>query len=178
MQALHLDYQQSFRPFPILGAILLVCALAVIAQLGRQYLYFGQVLAGWEAREDQVARVTQRHDGRGPTSHQDQEQLSREVTKANEVLRRVALPWGALFQAVETAAPTDVALLAMEPDADKQVLKIVGEAKDVAAMLDYLKTLEGATLFRTVTLQSHQIQQQDPQRPIRFTLLAAWTERP
>jgi len=176
MQALHLDYQRSFRPFPIVGTILLVCAVAVALQTARQYLYFGHVLAGWEAREDQVARLAQRHDGGRPASHQDKEQLAREVTRANEVLRRITLPWGPLFQAVESAAPKDVALLAMEPDADKQALKIVAEAKDVAAMLDYVRTLEGRAMFRLVTLQNHQVQQQDPQRPIRFTVVAIWTE--
>ena len=178
MQALHLDYQRSYRPFPFVGVVLLVCAVAVALQSARQYFYFARVLAGWETREGQVERVAQRADRGGgrPAGHQDKEQLAREVTRANEVLRRITLPWATLFQAVESAVPKDVALLAMEPDADKQALKIVAEAKDVAAMLDYVRTLEGRALFRLVTLQNHQVQQQDPQRPIRFTVVAIWTE--
>jgi len=178
MQSLHLDYQRIYRPFPVVGVILLVCAVAVALQSARQYFYLGHILAGWEVRADQGERLSQRTD-RGsahPTGHQDKEQLSREVIRANVVLRRITLPWGALFESVEAAAPNDVSLLAMEPDADKQVLKIVAEAKDVAAMLDYVRTLEGRAMFRLVTLQNHQVQQQDPQRPIRFTVVAIWTE--
>jgi Tfp pilus assembly protein PilN len=100
------------------------------------------------------------------------------VTRANEILRRISLPWQDLFHAVESAAPKDVALLAMEPDPDKQLLKIAGEAKDVAAMLEYVRSLEGRPIFRSVTLSNHQVQQQDPQRPIRFSLVAAWKDLP
>lgn len=178
MQALHLDYQRSYRPFPTLGAILLVCAIGVGLQMARQYLYFTEVLAGWEAREGHVEKIARRHDVRLDGNHQVTEQVSREVTRANDVLRRITLPWDELFGAVEAAAPNDVALLAMEPDSDSQALKIAGEAKDVPAMLDYIRNLESRAMFRTVTLQSHQIQHQDPQRPIRFSIVAAWKDRP
>jgi Tfp pilus assembly protein PilN len=178
MQPLHLDYQRSYQPFPTLGAVLLVCAFVIGLQTARQYLDFTEILAAWEAREVQIERVASRHDVTIEGNHQDKDHVRREVARANEVLRRITLPWDRLFRAVEAAAPKDVALLAMEPDSDKQALKIAGEAKDIAATLDYIRRLEGDATFRTVLLQSHQIQQQDPQRPIHFTLVATWRDQP
>ena len=177
MRVLHLDYQRSFRPFPILGAVLLVCAIAIVLQMVRQYRHFSEVLAAWEAREEQVERIAGRHNVGVKTNRQDKDQVSREVIRANEVLRRITLPWDDLFRAVESAAPKHVALLAMEPDSDKRLVKIVAEAKDIASMLDYIRNLEGGVMFETVVLQNHQVQQQDPQRPIRFSVIAAWKDR-
>lgn len=177
MRPVHLDYQRAYRPFPTLGVILLMVALIIGAQIARQYEYLSRVLDGWEAMEARVSRLARQHDIRlGERGDPDAEQKAREVIKANEVLRRITLPWDELFAAVESAAPGEVALLTMEPDAEKRVLKISGEAKHVAAMLDYVRLLEGRTMFHTVTLSNHQVQVTDPQRPVRFSLVAAWRE--
>lgn len=177
MRPVHLDYQSAYRPFPTLGVILLLAVLAVGAQMARQYEYLSRVLEGWEAMEARVGRLARQHDIRlGERGDPDAEQKAREVAKANEVLRRITLPWDELFAAVESAAPGEVALLTMEPDAEKRVLKLSGEAKHVAAMLDYVRLLEGRPMFRTVTLSNHQVQVTDPLRPVRFSLVAAWKE--
>jgi hypothetical protein len=177
MRAIYLDYQKAYRPFPTLGVILLLVALGVGAQMVRQHGYLSDILEGWEALEKRVDRLARHHDLRpGERRNPDAEQGAREVAKANEVLRRITLPWDELFAAVESAAPSEVALLTMEPDAEKRLLKITGEAKHVAAMFDYIRTLERRPMFQTVTLSNHQEQITDPQRPIRFTLMAAWRE--
>lgn len=177
MRPVHLDYQSSYRPFPTLGIILLLAALAIGAQMGRQYEYLSRVLDGWEALEARVGRLARQHDIRlGERGDPDAAQRAREVTKANDVLRRITLPWDEIFAAVEAAAPGEVALLTMEPDAEQRVLKISGEAKHFAAMLDYVRLLEGRPMFQTVTLSNHQVQVTDPQRPVRFSLVAAWRE--
>lgn len=177
MQTIHLDYQRVYRPFPTVGLILLLVALAIGVQMGRQYEYLTRVLDGWETMEARVGRLARQHDIRiGERGDPDAEQKAREVTKANEVLRRITLPWDELFAAVESAAPGEVALLTMEPDAELRVLKISGEAKHFAAMLDYIRLLEGRPMFHTVTLSNHQVQVADPQRPVRFSLVAAWRE--
>jgi Tfp pilus assembly protein PilN len=70
-----------------------------------------------------------------------------------------------------------VALLQIESDVDKQHVKISAEARTLGAMLDYLRDLEGRSILSDVYLQSHQIQQQDPERPVRFVLTATWLAR-
>jgi hypothetical protein len=94
------------------------------------------------------------------------------------VLRRLSLPWDSLFLTMESAAGGEVALLALEPDAEKQVVKVSGEAKDFTALLNYVTRLEAQEAFGPVYLQSHQVQLQDPQRPVRFALHAVWKGAP
>jgi Tfp pilus assembly protein PilN len=176
MQLVHLDYEKKYRLLPALGIFLLIVALGAGVQAARHYEYLSGILAGWEALEARVERVARQHDVSLGDKNQNTEQRAREVVSANEVLRRITLPWDDLFGAVESAAPGEVALLAMEPDPEKQVLKISGEAKNVPAMLEYIRMLESRAMFRSVTLHNHQVQVQDPQRPLRFAVVVAWRE--
>lgn len=177
MRTLHLDYQKSYRPFPVLGAILLVAVVGIGVQMVRQYDYLGGVLAGWEAEESRLDRLARQYDIQiDERGDPDAGERAREIAKANEVLRRITLPWDDLFMAVESAAPGEVALLSMEPEAEKRTLKIAGEAKNVKSMLDYIRLLERRPMLHTVTLSNHQVQVNDPHRPVRFTLSAGWRE--
>lgn len=177
MSALRLDYQHN-RASPWGGAILLVLALGVLLMSGAWYRELDSQAAGWEA---QAARLAGPAQGQAPDARSDgraAENLAFEVKQANEVLRQLSLPWEGLFQAVELSGGKEVALLALEPDSANRSVKISGEAKDMAALLDYIKRLEQRDVFGTVYLQSHQVQQQDPDKPVRFALLAAWREKP
>jgi Tfp pilus assembly protein PilN len=176
MQLVHLDYEKKYRPLPALGLVMLLAAVAGGVQMARHYEYLSGIRAGWEALEARVERIARQHDVSLGDRNQNPEHMAREVGRANEVLRRITLPWDDLFGAVESAAPGEVALLAMEPDPERQVLKISGEAKNVPAMLEYIRMLESRPLFRSVTLHSHQVQVQDPQRPLRFAVDVAWRE--
>ncbi|NTV94330.1 MAG: PilN domain-containing protein, partial [Thiobacillus sp.] len=93
-----------------------------------------------------------------------------------QVLNQLALPWDRLFSAVEESSGADVALLVMEPDTLKGLVRIGGEAKHLDAALAFVKQLGAHPIFTRVALQNHQVQQQDPQKPVRFSLVAAWSE--
>ena len=56
----------------------------------------------------------------------------------------------------------------------KGTVKISGEAKDLNALLTYVKKLSTRKVFGNVFLQNHKIQQTDPQKPLHFSLLAYW----
>ena len=97
-----------------------------------------------------------------------------EVKQANQVVRQLSLPWNALFKAVETSGGKSIALLSLEPDLQKGTVKISGEAKDFDALLEYVRQLSKREVFGSVLLQNHQIQQDIPEKPLRFSLLAHW----
>ncbi len=97
-----------------------------------------------------------------------------EVKRASEIAVQLRLPWKELFASVESANTADVALLSIESDTGKRQLKISGEAKDLASMLDYVRLLGAQPKLANVYLQSHHLQQQDPQHPVRFALGADW----
>ncbi len=57
------------------------------------------------------------------------------------MLRQLSLPWNALFKAVEASGGQSIALLSLEPDLQKGMVKISGEAKDLEALLNYVRQL-------------------------------------
>ncbi|MFA6971933.1 MAG: PilN domain-containing protein [Gallionella sp.] len=180
MVQLRLDYQRGIQPFPWAGAVLLVSALTVLTLVGVYYRELAAKTVSWEAKVRKTATQDQRLTGpqtsqRGTTNTA---LTALEIKHANEVLQQLTLPWGKLFQAIESSSDKQVALLAMDPDAEKHVVKISGEAKNIAAVLDYIKRLAAQEVFSSVYLQSHQIQQLDPEKPVRFVLLAAWKVSP
>jgi hypothetical protein len=175
MRALSLDYQRSARPFPWLGLAMLVSALLALALMGGYYHELSQRIELWESRVDHDERLAG-HRARAlqPATVQAAREQALEVQHANQVLRQLSLPWDTLFKAVESSGGKDIALLSMEPDLRKGTVTISAEAKNFDAMLEYVRQLGKRDVFDSVLLQNHQVQQTDPQKPIRFSLLAVW----
>lgn len=171
---LDLDYQNSHGGVPWRGWVLLAVSLGLLALSAVRYGELNQAAEQWEEKADRMERGTPRPSRGGGLTEREARDTVLEVKHANEVLHRLTLPWQPLFQAIESSGSKEVALLAMEPDLEKRVVKISGEAKNLMAMLDYIRRLEAQPVFGTVYLQSHQIQQHDPEKPVRFALLAAW----
>lgn len=178
MPKLRLDYQRGIDFFPWGGLLLLVVALATLIATGVHYRNLSTQAALLESRADGIQRATQRPPPGGRAGKRMALDLALEVKRANEVLRQLSVPWGGLFQTVESIDGKDVTLLALEPDMEKRLVKISGEAKNIAAMLDYIKQLENRNVFGIVYLQSHHTQLQDPEKPVRFVLQAIWRDKP
>jgi hypothetical protein len=94
----------------------------------------------------------------------------------NAAVLQLNLPWRALQDAVEQATPKQVALIALEPDPRRRSMKITAEAKNSDDMIAYIEQLKGQEMFGAgaVTLLRHEINEPDPNRPIRFQLDAQW----
>lgn len=141
-----------------------------VAGLERQVAQLQHRLArqtsGGKARADQQA---------------DERATAADLRQAAVVSERLSLPWDGLLHGIERAATRrgrDVALLSIRPDAHRRVVKITGEARDFEAMVAYANLLAQDASMDDVYIESHQIQQQDPQRPVRFELAAHWRVRP
>ena len=175
MRALRLDYQRRTRPVPWLGLGMLASSLVALVLTGGYYHQLGQGIELWESRVDHEERLAG-HRARAlrPASAEAAREQVLEVQHANQVLRQLSLPWDALFTAVEASGGKNIALLSMEPDLKKGTVTISAEAKDFDAMLDYVRQLGKREVFGSVLLQNHQVQQADPQKPIRFSLRAVW----
>lgn len=175
MTTLRLDYQRSMNPFPVEGAILLLLSMMVLVLTGGYYYRLAMKVAELEASQYRFERAASRQVG---GKRPDSREVMQEVKHANEVLRRLSLPWGNMFRAVESSGSRDVTLLGMEPDIEKQIVRISCEARNIAAMLKYIRRLEQQGEFGSVYLQSHRIQEQDPEKPVQFSLLAEWRLSP
>jgi len=175
MRALHLDYQRSSRPFPWFGLGMLASALVALALTGGYYRELSQRIVLWEARMDHDERLSS-HRARAlrPASAASAREQRLEVQHANQVLRQLSLPWDTLFRAVESSGGKHIALLSMKPDIRKGTVTISAEAKNFNAMLEYMRQLGKRDVFASVLLQDHQVQQADPEHPIRFSLVAIW----
>jgi Tfp pilus assembly protein PilN len=100
-----------------------------------------------------------------------------QATFVNGAILQLNLPWRELQDAVLAATPRTVALVAMEPDPRKRILKITAETKTSDDMVDYVAALKDQDGFSGVTLTRHEINDADPNRPLRFQLEATWRAR-
>lgn len=160
-----------------MGVAMLLLALWGMVQLGAYYVAVSNETIYLEKLIAKIQRKLNPGHIAAPTTVAESQRLGVEIKNANQVLLQLSLPWDGLFQAVESANGGKVALLGIDPDSKRGRIKVSGEAKDFDALLGYIRTLQASKFFTGVYLQHHQVQEQDPDKPIRFTLDASWTDK-
>ncbi|MBI4293736.1 MAG: PilN domain-containing protein [Betaproteobacteria bacterium] len=173
MRALELDFRREGRQARWAGIALLAAGLAGTAAVFTQYDRLAEEFAQAQASVRQSGAAARRQTAAVRPAG-DLQKVALEMKRASEVAFALKLPWNDLFASVEAANTPNVALLSIESDTGKRQVKITAEAKDPESMLDYLRFLGAQPKLANVYLQSHQVQQQDPQRPVRFVLGADW----
>ncbi|HEX7888783.1 MAG TPA: hypothetical protein VF522_05420 [Ramlibacter sp.] len=175
MRALHLDYQLRRRP-SAKAVLLLLAALGLAGSAAWRTEQLRREQAAWDTEQ---AQVRSRAD-RTPvprTAKGEDARAAQEVAAANAVIRRITFPWADMFAAFETAATDEVALIGIEPDTANGVVRVTAETPTPRAMLNYVRRLQGTASLEHVALQKHELQGDDPHRPLRFTLVAKWKLR-
>ncbi|TCV89536.1 PilN domain-containing protein [Sulfurirhabdus autotrophica] len=173
MRKLDLNFQPKSRVPGMLGMLILIVTVLTGGSLYADYLEAKALSERTQASLVRLERLT----GRTAEPHNNRklsEQDSSEFKQAADVIDQLALPWGRLFGAVEDAGEQDVSLLSLQPDRKKGTLSIGAEAKNVKAMLEYMRRLIQEKPLQEVALLSHNIQEQDAEKPVRFTLSAKW----
>ncbi|WP_338847722.1 PilN domain-containing protein [Massilia sp. W12] len=92
----------------------------------------------------------------------------------NAAVAHLNLPWHELLDALEAATPPNIALLSLEPDPQRRLLRASAEAKTSQDMAAYMRKLRVAGFFDQVLLTKHEVNEQDPNRPLRFQFEARW----
>ncbi|MGH8725599.1 MAG: hypothetical protein ACREU1_12130, partial [Burkholderiales bacterium] len=100
------------------------------------------------------------------------ERLDEQMKSAQATVRQLALPWPQLIDSLERAALKEVAVLHIQPDAQNRVLRVTAEARREELMLEYLRRVGRS--FSEVHLVSHLVREDDPARPIQFSLQASF----
>jgi len=175
MRGLELDYQRKPSNVTLYGVVICVLSVATLAFILFQYSKMdeeSQILQ-IKLREFESSTMS-RVDG--ASNRQDAYTLAREMKEANHVLKMLGLRWDGVFEAVAIAHGKGVALLALAPDPDKGTVRISAEAKNFSEMLDYVQQLEKQPALGGVHLQSHVLQKSDPQKPVRFVVMANWLD--
>jgi len=173
MRGLELDYQRKPNNITLLGIVVCILAIIVLALMYIKYMQLNEEgqIAEIELRQIE-SKIRLQTDGLNMT--RDARTLAKEIKEASQILKMLGLKWDGVFGAVAAAHRKGVALLALAPEPEKRIVKISAEAKNFSVMLDYVKRLEEQSALGEVYLQSHNLQKRDPQRPVRFVVLADW----
>jgi type IV pilus assembly PilN-like protein len=173
MERIELDLLRAERRARWPALALLAIALAFAGDLLRTYQSLDRELSAKEVRLAGAGVA-------GPTRARPAVTTpisAEEYEFARATVRRLSTPWANLFQALETAHSDRVALLAVEPDAESGTVNLSGEAKDYLSVLSYVTTLEDQKELKRVHLARHELKQGTRDRPVSFTVTAAWRER-
>ncbi|MDD4880628.1 MAG: PilN domain-containing protein [Gallionellaceae bacterium] len=173
MGGVSLDYRsRDAGPGRMSWAALLLAGAASALLL----VHYQQLSTEAAARQDELNRLASA-SGQHARNPAEARQLSVELDQARVVTRQLGFPWASLFTAVEASANDEIALLAVEPELKRGQIGIVGEAKSYVAVLAYIRRLQTTDVLGRVYLQNHQVQTQDREHPVRFTLAAVWRGR-
>jgi hypothetical protein len=172
MRRLDLDFiAPPLRPlWP--GTLLLAVSLALAAALGMHYHGVRVELDRLETASGLISAE------RRPQRAIPKERVEEEAKYAETVVRQLTLPWASLVGTIEEAATKDVAILQLQPDAQQRLLRLTAEARHQEAMLEYLRRLVSGSVLTDVHVVSHQVQQEDSQRPIQFAVQATFRGAP
>lgn len=181
MKRLDLDFAapslaRSVHRASLLAWVLLVLAIAVCLVAAAVGL---DLRARQRASDAQLAAVRQKASAPVVVAVAVQPVTIGEPQAAavNAATLQLNLPWRDLRDAIGAATPKQIALLALEPDARKLTMKVTAEARNSDDMIAYVEQLKQQEQFTSVNLVRHEINDQDPNRPIRFQVDAQWGAR-
>lgn len=165
-QRIDLDYVVPRRKRWI-GMALLAAALVVAQQLVAGYRDLLQERAAL------VARIELLDTGRAAARPVSARRLEQDAKGVESVLARLALPWPQMIESVESTAGPQVALLQLQPEPERRLLRLTAQAETPQAMLEYLRRLGEANGLFGVHLVSHRVQRDDPSHPVQFVAQAS-----
>lgn len=96
------------------------------------------------------------------------------IRELQDTVNMLAMPWNALFEAIESTHNKDVVLLSFEPNTKKQQVLMTAEAKNLQLALQYVAQLQTQPVLTQVFLQKHSVDESNVSKPVRFTILAKW----
>jgi len=172
MKALQIDFAERplWRLPAATGQRRILAAAGVVMALA-----WTAVLWWWQLLEQRLAETTQaialaRQEivARTPPPPPPLLLSEQQVVAINRIVEQLNTPWPVLLDGFERVAGADVALLQIEPDHRRRVVKGVAEAKDHQRMLDYLEQLCSVAPFNGAMVTRHEVNERDPNRPLRF----------
>jgi hypothetical protein len=167
---LELDFIAAPPRVPPAGAMLLAAGLLAAALAAGHFAALRNEASRLEARLDALRAD---RAGRVPTKGASPE-FTADLTRARAVVGRLAAPWEEMFDEVEAAIGSDVALLAVQPDLANARLTLTGEARGLKQVVAFAARLNRGKAVGDALFTTHEVRVQDPQRPVRFTLEARW----
>jgi hypothetical protein len=163
-----LDFAAPVHRAPRAGAALSAAGLAAALALGAS---FARALAERGALEAALAAAAPARRRAPPPEPPER------AAETAAVERELGVPWTRLLAELEAAAHDSadgVALLAVEPDPAKGLVRITAEVRAFPDALAYLRRLQQSAILRHPMLESHERRRDDPEHPLRVKLSAEW----
>ena len=152
----------------------LVVALAGVALFAGALVRNNAAIEAQEARHDLLAarlQPTRPHtESVGP-------ELARRVAAANQLVDELAVPWDALFDAIESADARGLGVMSLAPNARQHALRLSGEARSVPELLAYVDRLAALKVLDQVHLEGYETVQREGVDVVSFTVAATWRLR-
>jgi Tfp pilus assembly protein PilN len=79
--------------------------------------------------------------------------------------------WQPTFDALAAARSSKIALVSLDAIQDKSQIKLVGEARQLADVIEFIESLQQQPGIKRVALTEHEVQADDKQHPVRFNVL-------
>jgi Fimbrial assembly protein (PilN) len=173
---LDLDFVQRsfFSPFSLslVGLIALIVSFAMANFTWQQYQDKQSKLTEISSKLSQLNHPLQQ---KKLTTSVEQTDISAEQKiQIDTTIDALAMPWNALFSALEKSDTKDVALLVLEPNSKNKQIILTGEAKNLLAVLNYVSQLETQPILDKVYLQKYNLDETNVSKPVKFTVLAQW----
>jgi len=180
MRRLRLRFPDSGQQDHRIDLAILLLGILVLLIVFYQFRQASEEVNYWNNRVEHLEKQHQpkvTHRTRSSSRNREREfsqEIRKEIIQANAILEQINLPWETLFDAIEHAVNEDVALLTLQPNISSQLLRIGGEARNMAVLLDFVEALEREMVFKNAHLLNYKIKQDSPHRPITFLLTASW----
>lgn len=173
LMSLHLDF--IARPAPLAraaGWLLLLAAVAGAALLARHHETQRASIDGLLDRQARLqGPVVNAQSPQAAAQVQAQQQLQ---TRWRAVVEPLAVPWAALFGALESVPARGVVLNELVPDAQAGRLRLAGQAPDLQAALAYIDRLAAQPVLADVHLVQYAPMPDAAAGGIGFVLEATW----
>jgi Tfp pilus assembly protein PilN len=155
---------------------LLAAGIAGIALCAGGIWFAMQMAEQRAAREQQIAqlRASQAALSKRPARVAEVAIPEAQAGAVNAAILRLNVPWRELEDAIGGATPAHIALLALDPDPKKQLLKITAEARNSDEMVGYVQALKQQEFFTGAALVRHEIGAQEANHPLRFQVEVQW----
>lgn len=132
----------------------------------------------WETQVDRFEHLQQQKRAPRASSSRASQESQQELKHAREIMKQLNLPWEILFDSLEYTVTKDIALLSVQPNVANQSIRINGEARNLAALTDFVEAIEREAFFENAHILSYKVKQENPHRPILFSLITSWIETP
>ncbi|MCB1985311.1 MAG: PilN domain-containing protein [Burkholderiales bacterium] len=183
MSRLKLAFPYSGQQVKSIDIALLFIGLFILLAVFYHFRQITEESSYWSVRVERLEKkqprtTTTTRSRATPRTREFSQEISKELEKANAILNQVNLPWEALFDSIEHIITEDVALLSLQPNVTNHTLRISGEARNMAVLLDFIEAMEREVIFEKAHLVSYKIRQDNPHRPIDFLLTTVWNAKP